>query len=33
VFDTEIYVERNSLTGRLLVAPLPGRVQRRLDRE
>lgn len=33
VFDTEIYVERNALTGRLLVAPLPGRVQRRLDRE
>ena len=33
VFDTEIYVERNSLTGRLLVAPLPGRVQRGLERE
>jgi len=33
VFDTEIYVERNSLTGRLLVSPLPGRVQRRLERE
>ena len=33
VFETELYVERNSLTGRLLVAPLPGRVQRGLDRE
>jgi len=30
VFDTEVYVDTNSLTGRLLVVPLPGRVQRKL---
>ena len=31
VFETEIYVDTNALTGRLLVAPLPGRVQRKLS--
>jgi len=30
VFDTEVYVDTNTLTGKLLVVPLPGRVQRRL---
>jgi iron complex transport system ATP-binding protein len=30
VYDTEVYVDTNSLTGSLLVVPLPGRVQRRL---
>jgi len=30
VFDTEVYVDTNALTGRLLVVPLPGRVQERL---
>ena len=33
VFETEIYVDTNALTGKMLVAPLPGRVQRRLERE
>jgi len=33
VFETEIYVDTNALTGKLLVAPLPGRVQRKLGRE
>jgi len=30
VFDTEVYVDTNTLTGKLLVVPLPGRVQERL---
>jgi iron complex transport system ATP-binding protein len=30
VFDTEIYVDTNTLTGKLLVVPLPGRVQEQL---
>jgi iron complex transport system ATP-binding protein len=30
VFDTEVYVDTNSLTGKLLVVPLPGRVRDRL---
>lgn len=30
VFDTEVYVDTNTLTGKLLVVPLPGRVQKRL---
>ena len=30
VFDTEVYVDTNALTGKLLVVPLPGRVQERL---
>ena len=30
VFDTEIYVDTNDLTGKLLVIPLSGRAQRRL---
>jgi len=33
VFDTEVYVDTNTLTGKLLVVPLPGRVQRRLRRD
>ncbi len=28
VFDTDVYVDRNALTGKLLVVPLPGRVKR-----
>lgn len=32
VFDTEVYVDTNALTGRLLVIPLSGRVQQRLKR-
>jgi len=32
VFETEIYVDRNDLTGKLLVIPLSGRVQDRLRR-
>ena len=28
VFDTDVYVDRNSVTGKLLVVPLPGRVRR-----
>lgn len=27
VFETEVYVDTNALTGRMLVVPLPGRVQ------
>lgn len=30
VFKTEVYVDRNSLTGKLLVIPLSGRAQRQL---
>jgi iron complex transport system ATP-binding protein len=30
VFDTEVYVDTNTLTGKLLVVPLPGRVQKKL---
>jgi iron complex transport system ATP-binding protein len=34
VFDTEVYVDTNALTGKLLVIPLSGRVQRSLrDRD
>lgn len=33
VFETEVYVDTNSLTGGLLVVPLSGRVQRKLKRE
>jgi iron complex transport system ATP-binding protein len=32
VFETDVYVDTNSLTGRMLVVPLPGRVQSRQDR-
>ena len=28
VFETDVYVDRNSVTGKLLVVPLPGRVKR-----
>jgi ABC-type cobalamin/Fe3+-siderophores transport system ATPase subunit len=28
VFETDVYVDRNSVTGKLLVVPLPGRVRR-----
>jgi len=31
VFGTDVYVDTNALTGKMLVVPLPGRVQRRLD--
>ncbi len=31
VFETEVYVDSNSLTGRLLVIPLSGRVQKDLE--
>ena len=31
VYETEVYVDTNSLTGRLLVVPLSGRVQRKLQ--
>jgi iron complex transport system ATP-binding protein len=30
VFGTDVYVDTNALTGKMLVVPLPGRVQRRL---
>jgi iron complex transport system ATP-binding protein len=33
VFRTEVYVDTNTLTGKLLVVPLPGRVQARLKRD
>jgi iron complex transport system ATP-binding protein len=33
VFETEVYVDTNALTGRLLVVPLPGKVQERIRRE
>jgi len=33
VFDTDVYVDTNALTGKMLVVPLPGRVQRERDRE
>jgi iron complex transport system ATP-binding protein len=33
VFETDVYVDTNALTGKLLVVPLPGRVQSRLERE
>ncbi|HKQ62654.1 MAG TPA: heme ABC transporter ATP-binding protein [Candidatus Polarisedimenticolaceae bacterium] len=29
VFETDVYVDTNVLTGKLLVVPLPGRIQRR----
>ena len=32
VFETEVYVDTNALTGKLLVVPLPGRVQKRLKK-
>ncbi len=32
VFEAEVYVDTNGLTGRLLVVPLSGRVRRELDR-
>lgn len=31
VFETEVYVDTNTLTGRLLVVPLSGRAQKRLQ--
>ena len=31
VFDTDVYVDVNAVTGKLLVVPLPGRIQRRSD--
>ena len=31
VYDTEVYVDTNALTGKLIVTPLPGRVQRKLQ--
>lgn len=33
VFDTEVYVDTNALTGKLLVLPLSGRTQRTLKEE
>ena len=33
VFDTEVYVDTNTLTGKLIVVPLSGQVQRRLRNE
>jgi iron complex transport system ATP-binding protein len=33
VFDTDVYVDTNTLTGKMLVVPLPGRVQRERDRQ
>jgi iron complex transport system ATP-binding protein len=33
VFDTDVYVDTNALTGKMLVVPLPGRVQEELERE
>jgi iron complex transport system ATP-binding protein len=33
VFDTDVYVDTNTVTGKMLVVPLPGRVQSGLDRE
>jgi len=33
VFETEVYVDTNSLTGKLLVMPLSGRVQRKLRKD
>jgi len=33
VFDTDVYVDTNALSGKILVVPLPGRVQSELDRE
>ena len=33
VFGTEVYVDTNSLTGKLLVVPLSGRAKARLDRD
>jgi iron complex transport system ATP-binding protein len=30
VYDTDVYVDTNALTGKMLVVPLPGRVQSRL---
>jgi iron complex transport system ATP-binding protein len=33
VFETDVYVDTNTLTGKMLVVPLPGRVQGELDRE
>jgi iron complex transport system ATP-binding protein len=33
VFETEVYVDTNSLTGRLLVVPISGRVREDLERD
>ena len=33
VFETEVYVDTNALTGNLLVVPLPGKFQQRLHGE
>ncbi len=33
VFETELYVDTNALTGKMLVVPLSGRVQRKLNEE
>jgi iron complex transport system ATP-binding protein len=33
VFDTDVYVDTNSVTGKMLVVPLPGRVQDGAHRE
>jgi iron complex transport system ATP-binding protein len=33
VFDTDVYVDTNALTGKMLVVPLPGRVQSERGRE
>ena len=33
VFETEVYIDTNDLTGKLLVIPLSGRARRRLDRD
>ena len=33
VFDTDVYVDTNALTGKMLVVPLPGRVQQRSEPE
>jgi len=33
VFDTEVYVDTNTLTGKLLVVPLPGHVRQKLEHE
>ena len=33
VFGTEVYVDTNSLTGKMLVVPLSGRAQRQLQRD
>jgi len=33
VFRTDVYVDTNALTGKLLVVPLPGRIQQRTERD